>query len=358
MITEGSVTLPIEAKAVPDKKMPVFYNPVMKSNRDISLSVIKAWAQRPLNIALPLAGSGIRGIRMAKELPNNLINSITLNDKNPNAITLIEKAQKANRVELTTSQEDANIFLLKSKGFDYIDIDPFGTPNPFLDAAVQRLSRKSLLAITATDTAPLSGTYPAACRRKYDATPLRCPIMHEIGVRILIRKAQVIAAQYDKALTPILTYATDHYFRIYLATTYGKKACDAILAQHGSLYYDTKTHHHDIEPFDGGTQAGPLFLGRLWDEELISAMDSDNKIITTIKEEMGIPTVGFYHVPNLAKTCGIVYPAPKRLITAIKKAGFLAASTHFREQSIRTDIPYKQLLVLMKKLSEKKNTKK
>ncbi|MCU0373510.1 MAG: ATP-binding protein, partial [Ignavibacteria bacterium] len=42
-------------------------------------------------------------------------------------------------------------------GFDYIDIDPFGSPCPFLDAAIKRLSRGGILAVTATDTSALAG---------------------------------------------------------------------------------------------------------------------------------------------------------------------------------------------------------
>ena len=43
--------------------------------------------------------------------------------------------------------------ILHSKGFDYIDLDPFGSPNIFLDSAVKRLGRNGILAVTATDTA-------------------------------------------------------------------------------------------------------------------------------------------------------------------------------------------------------------
>ena len=73
---------------------------------------------------------------------------------------------------------------MNSTGFDYIDVDPFGSPNPFLDAAIKRIARDGILAVTATDTAPLCGTYTNACRRKYWAVPLRNELMHEIGIRI------------------------------------------------------------------------------------------------------------------------------------------------------------------------------
>ena len=98
--------------------------------------------------------------------------------------------------------KDANMFILESSGFDYIDIDPFGSPNFLLDSSVKRISRGGILAVTATDTSALAGSYPDACRRKYWAEPLRSEMMHEAGLRILIRKGQLIGAQFEKALTP------------------------------------------------------------------------------------------------------------------------------------------------------------
>ena len=48
--------------------------------------------------------------------------------------------------------------------------------------------------------------------------------MHETGIRILIRKIQLIGAQYNKALTPIFSYSKEHYFRVFLKCEKGKEA--------------------------------------------------------------------------------------------------------------------------------------
>jgi len=125
--------------------------------------------------------------------------------------------------KIIIKNQDANLFLLNSTGFDYIDIDPFGTPNPFLDSAVKRISRDGILAVTSTDTAALTGTYPKATLRKYWAYSKKDEMMHETGLRILIRKIQLIAAQYDKALVPIFSYFKDHYYRIFFNSVKGKK---------------------------------------------------------------------------------------------------------------------------------------
>ena len=195
---QTKVHVPVEKKISRD--LPVFYNPLMKLNRDISVALLQS-IKKNLQIGLPLAGTGVRAVRFLTSLKN--IKLIAINDISPESVNLIMKNLELNQdkikcKEIQLDNEDANTFLLSSKGFDYIDIDPFGSPNNFLENSVRRLARDGILAVTATDTGALSGSYTKACLRKYWARPLRNELMHEIGIRILIRKVQLIGAQNDK----------------------------------------------------------------------------------------------------------------------------------------------------------------
>lgn len=49
------------------------------------------------------------------------------------------------------------------KRFTVIDLDPYGGPNKFLDAAIQSIEEGGLLMVTATDMAVLAGNTPEAC---------------------------------------------------------------------------------------------------------------------------------------------------------------------------------------------------
>ena len=111
------------------KKLPVFYNPLMKLNRDISIEVIKTL--KPKKICLPLAGTGIRALRILKETPSK---EVLINDFNPKAKKIITKNLKLNNLKTEVTSKDANILLRESTGFDYIDIDPFGSPVYFMDS--------------------------------------------------------------------------------------------------------------------------------------------------------------------------------------------------------------------------------
>ena len=69
---------------------------------------------------------------------------------------------------------------MKHSRFDVIDIDPYGAPSIFLDAAVQAVKEGGLLCVTATDMPVLCGQYPETCFAKYGATSITGPNCHEM----------------------------------------------------------------------------------------------------------------------------------------------------------------------------------
>src|SRR3989338_4745467 len=218
-IKEGNASIEVYTRDKISKDMPVFYNPAMALNRDLSVLLLRAIGMKKIRVGDVLAGSGVRSIRFLLELPKISVESISINDGGQEANRLIKRNLALNGLSkdkrITITKKDANLAILESSGFDYIDIDPFGSPAPFLDASCKRISRGGIIAITATDTAPLCGTYPRTCLRRYWAMPKKCGMMHEIGLRILIRKAQLIASQYEKALIPLFSYSHEHYFRVF-----------------------------------------------------------------------------------------------------------------------------------------------
>jgi len=354
IITEERAKIKVPVVKKISKEMDVFYNPVMKLNRDISVLLLNSVEDSGLRIGLPLAASGVRGVRFLLELGKGKIKEIYFNDHNNNFKKILKENFKLNRIDYKTkynkkiniSNEDANLFLLNSTGFDYLDIDPFGTPNPFLDSAVKRIARCGILAVTATDTAALCGAYADACLRKYWAVPLRNELMHETGLRILIRKVQLIGAQYEKALVPIFSYSKEHYMRVFFRCSKGKKKVDEVVKQHG---------HFD--------NAGPMWLGGLWDYKLgnrmflnykksdVSNIEKDElyKFLRIIKDESKTDIVGFYDIHALIKRGKIKFiPRKMELINAIKRKGHEAAETHFNPNGVRSDISKDNLLKLIK----------
>ncbi len=339
-IKEGSAEIFIPREKRISKQLPVFYNPAMELNRDITVLLLQKFT--PMNLCDPLAASGVRAIRFAKELKYK---SITANDMNKKAVALIKKNMRYNKVNFEVYNKDANLLLLESFGFDFIDLDVFGSPNFILDAACKRIARNGILAVTATDTSALCGTFPKACLRKYWALSRRDAIMHETGLRILIRKIQLVASQYDKALFPIFSYSKEHYMRVFLKNEKGKNKVDEILKLYGVF-----------------NEAGPMWLGHLWDKNLVNKiyknvlknkiLNKDNdlmKFLKIIKEESKINALGFYDLHDICKKNKIkILQKKEKIMDKIKKADYEASETHFKGEAIRSNIILDKLIKILK----------
>ncbi len=372
VINEHSITLNLTPppKDV-HKKMDVFYNPVMASHRNIAILLLNSIPNVGMNIADPLAGSGIRSLRFIKELRKGKINHLFVNDMKEQFPKIMKENIKLNHINPKTIlifNDDASLFLLnrvKDKDkvknfcgyFDYIDIDPFGSPNHFLDAAIARICRHGVLAITATDTAALTGTYEKVTRRKYWAQPLRNYLMHEIGLRILIRKIQLQAIQFEKALTPLLCYSKDHYYRLYLQVDRGKEKCDALVKQHqyflfchACLNFKTSVFNHEICTCGKNfVFAGPLWIGDLGDASLLAKMVKNNlfseesKLLELLHQESQNNIVGFYDLHVMARRYG---KEPPKIDAVLKKNR--GVRTHFSPLGVKTE---KKIIDLLKVFS-------
>ena len=366
-LTEHSITLNLTLPKAVDKKMVVFYNSVMASHRNIAILLLNSISNTKMNIADPLAGSGIRSLRFLKELKKGKINHLFINDMKANFPQNFKNSDRLNNIKnknISLFNEDASLFLLnqvnnkkKPKNFcgyfDYIDIDPFGSPNSFLDAAIARICRHGVLGITATDTAALTGTYEKVTRRKYWAQPLRNYLMHEVGLRILIRKIQLQGIQFEKASTPILSYSKDHYYRIYLQVERGKEKCDELVKQHQYFLFchaclNFKTSIFNREKCSCGKEfvfAGPLWVGNLGDASLLTTMVKNNpfqqeqKLLDVLQREYQKNKVGFYDAHILAKK---YKHDPPKLDQLLQKLD--AVRTHFSPTGIKTEGTLKEVM--------------
>ena len=369
IVTEHSCKIKVE---LPPKdvhaQMEVFYNPVMASNRNIAILLLNSVENDKMNIASPLAGSGIRELRFLKELKLGKVKNIFVNDIKENFPKVIADNVKLNNVttelkeKLIVHNEDANLFLLNQVKhqiddsfcgyFDYIDIDPFGSPNPFLAASVARITREGIIAVTATDTAALTGTYPKVTKRKYWAKAVRNYMMHEIGLRILIRKVQLQGVQFDKALIPILAYHKDHYFRIYLRNVKGKEQCDKLLKQHRYLLFNPKMLEFTVSEFNQEKDFeyfGPLWAGKLSDKKILGKMKKENpfpeeqKFLDLLYEESKLDTIGFYDLHVIAKKYGLETTKLEPVLKKVK-----GVRTQFSGTGIKTKAGIREVVKTMK----------
>jgi tRNA (guanine26-N2/guanine27-N2)-dimethyltransferase len=334
-----------------------FYNPVMVVNRDISVLVLQRVVKgRPLLALDGLSGTGIRGLRFALEVDGDL--SIVLNDWNEMCYELILENIKKNGTENAhAKQEDLN-HLLDGGSYHYVDVDPFGTPIHFLDSALQSVMNKGILAVTATDTAALAGSYPNACRRKYDADPLPISTRHEIGLRILIGHCARTAANHELGVRPLLSHSTDHYYRTYLEIVEGQSAMNTSLDDMGFYSWNPTTFENVLERErkEDLHVAGPLWIGGLWDGEFLENLRprlymsaKTSKTLELIKSESKIE-FPFYSSDELASRLGVLTPKIKRISELMTENGLEFSPTHFDPKGFRTNAPIEDIKNIFKNI--------
>ena len=356
-------------------KAPVFYNPVMKVNRDTAVLVLRSYQKtvdKPVSVCEPMTGSGVRGIRFLLETHD--IEHIVLNDLNPSAIKLARKNAHLNRVEekINLRELDANLLLsLHSypRGrFDYVDIDPYGSPAPFIDAAIMATKNHGIIAMTATDMAPLCGVNKKACLRKYGGWPLHGEFCHETALRLMIGNMINRSAVYEYGATTIFSYYSDHYIRAYYKLDKGAKRADEKLTKIGYIHYCPKCLHRETSRNDCSAQCpcgedlligGPLWLGELSDPEYMRKMMIDieklpylmgirtEDIMRLVQNEYCYP-VGFFVIDSICKLVGIKSIATIDVIDAIKMRGFRVTQTHFNPRGIKTDASAYELVKIFK----------
>ncbi|KAF2727168.1 TRM-domain-containing protein [Polyplosphaeria fusca] len=168
-----------------------------------------------------LSATGLRALRYAKEIPS--ATAITANDMSSKAtesIALnIQHNQLNDKITAHTGNAIAYMYgFVDSKiGYDVIDLDPYGTAAPFIDAAVQALNNDGLLCVTCTDSAIFaSHGYLEKTYSQYGGLPLKGVPCHEGGLRLLLHAIASSAARYGKAIEPLLSLSIDYYIRVFV----------------------------------------------------------------------------------------------------------------------------------------------
>jgi tRNA (guanine26-N2/guanine27-N2)-dimethyltransferase len=354
VLKEGSTSLFVPSEHStkgPGKRIGrVFYNQQMAFNRDISVLFFQAAGKDCRNAFDAMSATGARGVRIANESGSKA--QFVLNDKDAEAVSFIQANIELNGLEgACASQEDLRSHLAKHV-YDYVDLDPFGTPAPFVQAVFQGCKRNAIVAITATDTAPLAGTHAKKCVRRYMAKPLRCVFGHEVGLRILIGYLAREAAQLDKGIEPLLCFYADHYFRIYLRLKENAAAAEHSLSQLGYLTFDRETLAREVIPDYDPNAAGPLWTSPIIDKGLLDSMtDVDSmqhpvrcsKYLNTWRQELDVPY--FYENNELSSYLHISPPVLEGLLDRIRRNG-KASRTHFSPSGFKTDLPLQELLSL------------
>ncbi len=315
-VREGESRLLVPAVQVPEEGE-VFYNPAQRLSRDLSILFYLSKGTDVLDV---MAATGARAVRLA-----GYGLKVVANDRSVEAVRLIGKNARLNGVELEVVQEDASR-LLHSRFAGAVDLDPFGSPAPWVHCALS--SARKYLAVAATDTAALCGTYPRVSRRRYGFSARKLPNYPEIGVRALAGFVIREAAKLEIGARPIFAHAYRHYYRVYFELKRGAGRADSVLKELGD--------YRDV---------GPIYMGNLWDEQTVKGMlaqraeigELAKKHLALIAGEMHHPQP-FFHLHALCRELKIPAPPMSRVL---EKTG--GVRTHFSPLGFRSSLPEEEV---------------
>ena len=343
--SEGKARFYASSQQQESAKTPVFYNPVMKLNRDVAVWIIKTL--KPKSLCFGMEASGVRAIRVAIEAGAE---NIIAYDISKEAFEAMQKNIALNNAGNQVKAVNKDVKELLSEGalYDYVDIDPFGTPVYFAEHAIRALSSNGILAVTATDTSCLCGRFVKACIRKYSSRPLNNEFNKETGIRILVWKMQQIAEKQGKCLIPIFVHSSDHYLRAYLQSV-NESNLENMQKQQGFILYCPKCLNRLTSEASFGIccgkpmeYAGPLWLGKLWDEELVKEFD----LMPYIQQESRINVPWHFDTHRISKAYGKTSVRHEHILTSLRDKGFKASRTHFKPEGIKTDAEIKNIIAL------------
>lgn len=396
----------------------VFYNPVQEFNRDLSTAVIQAHAAQHfdvleheagevcedgITVLEALAASGLRSIRFAKEIRG--LKSVVANDWSKQATESIRRNVTHNKVDqlVTAHNGDASLLMYQHKQpkerFNVIDLDPYGSPTPFLDSAVQSVSDGGLLCVTATDMAVLCGNSPETCYTKYGAIALKTRSCHEFAVRILLQCIESHANRYGRYIEPLLSLSIDFYCRVFVRVHTGQAMCKQSTSKLGHVYQCVGCESLAIQPLgklsthkqgaqqikyclptgppvdrecahcgNGHHIGGPIWIAPIHNHtfvtDLLQSLDEDKfqtfprmvGMLSMVLEEL--QDIPLYY--ELARLCNITKQSQGKVtlyLSALLNAGYRVSLTHANKHGIKTDAPNTFIWAMMRAWARKEGRK-
>ena len=377
---EGRTRLLVPAVSIaakgPPPMLPAFFNPLAAVTRDFAVLFYAVRASKSnLRLLDVLSGIGARGIRVANESGSNV--EVHLNDANGAAVEVALKNCELNGLvdRCAVSKEDANVLMYSAPRhgirFNAIDVDPFGSPVPFADAALSTVSLGGIVALTATDLSALTGRSWAAGRRKYGVSLWRTDFSREVAARALAGYAVTRAASRERGARPLFAHVDSQYARVYLELYGSARAADESLEHVGYLEYCPRCLYRGVSasgqeyprtcPVCGGElrELGPLWLGDILDREHVEGMlraaeergwPARSRILRRMLQEMGMPPY-YYSLDRVADSLGICVPRMEALLEALTSKGYKAVRSGMHELGVRTDAPHKVVVEEMRGLS-------
>ena len=304
--------------------------------------------------AIEIARSNVHSVR--EQMMNHEVDSSSKYSNDVNTIDLTS-------VNITQRVAQA---IMHEETFEIYVLDPFGTVQPFLDAALSQAPHGGLIEICATDVGVLYGNRPSVASRHYHyhvrLSHRRPPCYRERGIRLLFAAIAQAAGRHDRGVEPVYGISTEHFCLASMRVLRRAKSLDYTARQVQSVRICRTCGDASIgtgtelgcgcEPIDGAginaEEEGRLWIGPLYDIDAVEQMaeiacleeakgliaPETRVFLEKLKEEAAIQTI-FHRRPGIAaegKT-----PKLTKVIDELQRRGFKTARTHFCAKSLKSE---------------------
>ncbi len=359
-----------------------FYRPQSKIVRDLGILAGAVYQQEKhqLKVLDVMSGCGVRSLRYVVESGANFVHS---NEGNPDILSILKSNLEANlkpEFYQITSLNANQIFFKCSNDknyYDLVDVDCFGSANPYLTNMIYGTKLGGLMYITSTDGRSMTGILPENSLRNYGSYLRHLPIKHEQGLRLLIGKIQQSAAENGLGIEPIFAYFTGQNYRVmvrlikkvmltennysFLGYCYqcgeyqkvpwrnlGKVTCDCkIERKENNNYYSSVV------------LSGAMWLENLHNINYLQKMKEIAvkwnwqkviKLLNIMENEASLPPY-FYPLQEIGSRGKLDLPKRDILIKELQNQGYESAISHVNIQAIKTTASFKKTVEIAKKIS-------
>jgi tRNA(guanine-26,N2-N2) methyltransferase len=392
----------------------VFYNPAMAGSRTRSVLLFRHAMEEGLLgegsvYALDgLTASGLRARRWLNELPGEMSQRIsaTIVDLERGALDLAEASHREfppihGSGVLEVVQGDLRVAVLSS-GRHWVDIDPYGSPIPFIDSAMQSMARNGVMEVSATDTAALTGSSRTALMRRYGARVRTDSLSHDSGMRVMLATFSRVAARHDRSIVPLVSFWDSHHLRVSFRVLKGVSVANKLEDSIGWRVHaptkeevlasiDAKLNHGDDRgslpmhcmlplefPLDRSDSriSGPLWIGPTGNEKAMSSMTEERALEScgpefTVDDELGWDQRKFEterrkvtrSVRHISEESGVISanhlivvddlaawlgtgapPSPRKIVDVLRESGHSAGISSYGRPSFRTSAPWEGIV--------------
>ncbi|ABW28877.1 class I SAM-dependent methyltransferase [Acaryochloris marina] len=341
---------------------PAFFRPSSRPARDLGILAAAVYRQKigHLTVLDVMTGCGVRSQRYALESGADWI---WANDANPDMATVLTDnlSQLPPQRYQLSYHSAAQLFPKCPEQFDFIDLDSFGLPTPFLQGCLQTVKAGGLLYITGTDSRTLAGHNPKHSQRLLGAWARTHPAAHEQGLRLLLGSCWQQAQILGQDIQPIFSYFQGQIYRVLIQVT-------ASQSQHGLGFIGYCHHcgHYQTVAWDQLSRAtcphqgppltlsGPMWLGPLHHPTWLTSMQtlaqewgwSDRVQLLQVMQDEALMPPYFYSVADIGRWGKMDIPKRDRIIAQLHKQGYQASLTHINPQAFKTDAPFHDCLTI------------